>query len=181
MNTNRCEMLEIIDDVSGAVIGIAPRKKCHGDPTLIHRSVHVVVYASNGDILLQKRKMTKDIQPGKWDTACGGHLDPGDTFETAAVRELSEELGLVLPPEKFRYLFDYKVRNAIESENVRVFAITSDGPFFPQESELDGVQFYPAETLKNRLFSGNTDDLTPLLCSELKILFGLDDGSGQYG
>lgn len=181
MNTVPCEMLEIIDDITGDVIGLAPRKKCHGDPSLVHRSVHVVVYASNGDILLQKRKMTKDIQPGKWDTACGGHLDPGETFETAAVRELAEELGLNLPTESFRYLFDYKVRNTIESENVRVFAITSDGPFQPQESELDGVQFYPQDVLKKRLEAGDTDDLTPLLCSELAMLFELDHGGGQHG
>ena len=64
------ELFEIIDDATGAVIGTAPRKRCHGDPSLIHRSVHVVVYSTDGkSILLQKRKMTKDIQPGKWDTA----------------------------------------------------------------------------------------------------------------
>lgn len=180
MNSGHCEMFEIIDDVTGEVIGTAPRKKCHGDPSLIHRSVHVVVYASNGDILLQKRKMTKDIQPGKWDTACGGHLDPGETFETAAVRELKEELGLELPMDAFRYLFDYKVRNTIESENVRVFAITCDGPFQPQETELDGVQFYPVQILKTRLAQGDTDDLTPLLCSELAMLFALNDTGERH-
>lgn len=169
---NNGEMLEIIDDSSGKVIGLAPRKQCHGDPSLVHRSVHVIVFSSAGDILLQKRKITKDIQPGKWDTACGGHLDPGETFETAAVRELKEELGLDLPWSAFRHLFDYKVRNSIESENVRVFSVICDGPFQPQESELDGVAFYTVEDLKDRLKNGKTDDLTPLLCSELALLFG---------
>ena len=164
------ELFEIIDDVTGEVIGTAPRKRCHGDPSLIHRSVHVVVYSTDGgSILLQKRKMTKDIQPGKWDTAVGGHLMIGETYEIAAVREMGEELGLQ-NAGALRFLFDFKVRNEIESENIRVFAITSDGPFHPQESELDGVGFFTGDDLKERLRTGNTDEFTPLLCRELAML-----------
>ena len=164
------ELFEIIDDATGAVIGTAPRKRCHGDPSLIHRSVHVVVYSEDGkSILLQKRKMTKDIQPGKWDTAVGGPLMVGETYEQAALREMGEELGI---SEKipFRHLFDFKVRNEIESENIRVFALASDGPFHPQESELDGVAFFTIADLKQRLKNGRTEDFTPLLCRELAML-----------
>ncbi|MBR1999778.1 MAG: NUDIX domain-containing protein [Lentisphaeria bacterium] len=164
------ELFEIIDDATGAVIGTAPRKRCHGDPSLIHRSVHVVVYSTDGkSILLQKRKMTKDIQPGKWDTAVGGHLMVGETYEQAAAREMGEELG-IHEKDQLRFLFDFKVRNEIESENIRVFSIAYDGPFFPQESELDGVEFFTITDLKQRLNSGNTDDFTPLLCRELAML-----------
>ncbi len=164
------ELFEIIDDATGAVIGTAPRKRCHGDPSLIHRSVHVVVYSTDGkSILLQKRKMTKDIQPGKWDTAVGGHLMVGESYEQAAAREMGEELG-IHAEDQLRFLFDFKVRNEIESENIRVFAIAYDGPFFPQESELDGVEFFTITDLKQRLNSGNTDDFTPLLCRELAML-----------
>ena len=164
------ELFEIIDDTTGAVIGTALRKRCHGDPSLIHRSVHVVVYSADGkSILLQKRKMTKDIQPGKWDTAVGGHLMVGETYELAARREMGEELG-IQPEIPFRHLFDFKVRNEIESENIRVFAVIYDGPFFPQESELDGVSFFTIDDLKQRLRSGNTNDFTPLLCRELAML-----------
>ena len=164
------ELFEIIDDATGAVIGTAPRKRCHGDPSLIHRSVHVVVYSTDGkSILLQKRKMTKDIQPGKWDTAVGGHLMVGESYEQAAAREMGEELG-IHAADQLRFLFDFKVRNEIESENIRVFSIAYDGPFFPQESELDGVEFFTITDLKQRLTSGNTDDFTPLLCRELAML-----------
>lgn len=164
------ELFEIIDDATGAVIGTAPRKRCHGDPSLIHRSVHVVVYSTDGkSILLQKRKMTKDIQPGKWDTAVGGHLMVGESYEQAAAREMGEELG-IHAADQLRFLFDFKVRNEIESENIRVFAIAYDGPFFPQESELDGVEFFTITDLKLRLNTGKTDDFTPLLCRELAML-----------
>lgn len=164
------EMFDIIDDVTGEVIGQAPRKQCHGNPSLVHRSVHVVVFSTGGKILLQKRKMTKDIQPGKWDTAVGGHLDAGETFEVAAVREMGEELGI--PSDTpLRHLFDYKVRNEIESENVRIFACVFDGPFRPQESELDGIVFFDPADLKKRLKDGDDPAFTPLLCRELRLLF----------
>ena len=88
------EFFDIYDE-QGNHIGTAPRSECHGNPALIHRTAHVVViHPESGDILLQKRNMTKDIQPGKWDTAVGGHLALGEDFETGAKRELAEELGI---------------------------------------------------------------------------------------
>jgi len=103
------EIFEIVDD-HGFVVGCAPRRLCHDDPSLIHRCSHVVVYHPDGRILLQKRSSSKDIQPGKWDTAVGGHLQPGEDFESAALREMTEELGIpdTLP---LRHICDTKIRN----------------------------------------------------------------------
>ena len=163
------ELFDIIDDATGEVIGTAPRKRCHGDPSLIHRSVHIVVFNTAGQILLQKRNLHKDIQPGKWDTAVGGHLDSGETYLDAAKREFGEELGIPLPGE-LKELFAYKIRNEIESENVQVFTIVCDGPFQPQESEIDQVAFFDPADLKARLLKGDTVDMTPVLCRELNML-----------
>lgn len=165
----REEMFEIIDDATGAIIGTAPRSRCHGDPSLVHRSVHVVVYHPDGRVLLQKRSANKDIQPGKWDTAVGGHLDVGEDYAMAARREMREELGLNsdLP---LRHLFDYKVRNERESENVRVFAVTTAGPFTPQPEELDAVAFFPLAELRARIASGDVAELTPVLVREIGML-----------
>ncbi len=165
-------MFEIIDDATGQVIGVAPRKQCHGNPALIHRSVHVVVFNDRGQILLQKRNLLKDIQPGKWDTAVGGHLAVGDTYETAADREFREELGTA-PVQPLTPLFEYKIRNEIESENVKVFRTVHNGPFQPQESEVETVAFFEPAELRARLDAGDTADLTPVLCRELHLL--LDD------
>ncbi len=163
------ELFEIIDDATGQVIGTAPRRVCHGDPSLIHRSVHVVVFSSAGEILLQKRNLRKDIQPGKWDTAVGGHLALGETYEQAALREFCEELG-VPPVQQLTELFSYKIRNEIESENVKVFQTVHDGPFQPQESEVEQVAFFSPAELKMRLGQGRTEDFTPVLCRELHLL-----------
>ena len=165
------EMFEIIDDLTGKVIGMAPRSKCHGDPRLVHRAAHVVVLHPDGTgIFLQKRSMKKDIQPGKWDTAVGGHLMPGENFEQAARRELGEELG-IHTDERLSKILEYKVRNEKESENVEVFCLVSGGPFHIQKSELDSVEYFSFEDLKKCLNEGRTQDFTPVLCRELEMLF----------
>ena len=158
------EYFDIVDE-NDQVIGTAPRSRCHGNPSLIHRTAHVVVLHPDGQrILLQKRAMTKDIQPGKWDTAVGGHLAHGESYEDGARREMSEELGLPcdLP---LKFLFHSEIRNEIESENVGIFLLVSDGPFHFQQEEIDEVRFFTREEL-----SAHADDFTPNLRRELTEL-----------
>ena len=158
------EYFDIVDE-NDQVIGTAPRSRCHGNPSLIHRTAHVVVLHPDGQrILLQKRAMTKDIQPGKWDTAVGGHLAHGESYEDGARREMSEELGLPcdLP---LKFLFHSEIRNELESENVGIFLLVSDGPFHFQQEEIDEVRFFTREEL-----SAHADDFTPNLRRELTEL-----------
>ncbi len=162
------ELFDIVDE-NGNVIGCAPRWKCHGDPSLIHRTAHVFVFHPDGNhILLQLRRKDKDIQPGKWDTSVGGHLDHGEDFETAAVRELREELGY-RGEVTLEFLFDARIRNEIESENTRVYGMKSEGPFSFQESEIDEIRFWSFEEIDRELASGG-GSFTPNLCVELKKL-----------
>jgi isopentenyldiphosphate isomerase len=162
------ELFDIVDE-QGNVIGTAPRSKCHGDPSLIHRTAHVFVFHPDGNsILLQLRRKDKDIQPGKWDTSVGGHLDHGEDYETAAYRELREELGFTGSAE-LKILFDAEIRNEIESENTRVYSLTTEGPFSFQKSEIDDIRFWSFEEIDRELESGGSV-FTPNLCEELKKL-----------
>ncbi|MBE6356890.1 MAG: NUDIX domain-containing protein [Lentisphaerae bacterium] len=163
-------MAEYFDvyDEAGNHLGIAPRSECHGNPALIHCTAHVIVcHPVSGAVLLQKRRMDKDIQPGKWDTAVGGHLDAGEDFETAARRELAEELGVTGNVELV-HLFDSKIRNEIESENVRVFGVKLPGPFNFQKSEIDEVRFFSPAELEDPFWRLN---FTPNLLLELSYFF----------
>jgi len=63
---------------------------------LLHRAVHVLVFNSYGQVFLQKRSMKKDRQPGVWDSSASGHVDSGEDYDTTAVREVWEEIGLRL-------------------------------------------------------------------------------------
>ena len=156
-----------IYDTQGNHVGTAPRRVCHGDPRLIHRTAHVVViHPETGFVLLQKRSMSKDIQPGKWDTAVGGHLALGESYEEGAKRELAEELGVTDAPV-LKHLFDSKIRNEIESEDTRVFGLRMAAGFKFQASEIDEIRFWPPEKLFDAC---ERENFTPNLCVELDQL-----------
>ena len=160
------ELFDIFDE-AGNHVGTAPRGRCHGDPSLIHRTSHVVVFHPDGRLLLQLRRMDKDIQPGKWDTAVGGHLDLGEDFVAGARRELAEELGVRVGDSELVWLFETKIRNSIESENVGVFGLIHPGPFSFQKEEIDAVRFWTRQELFD---PANQEKFTPNLCKELKLL-----------
>lgn len=160
------ELLDVYDKL-GNHAGCYPRRECHGNPALIHRVVHVVVFDRElKHILLQKRSKNKTIQPGKWDTAVGGHVNAGEELSAAACRELREELGIDSPLEFF---FEDKIRNEIESEDVFVYKTVSDGPFDYQREEIDAVEFFDL-----RKFADPTcrcrEDFTPNLQKELALI-----------
>jgi isopentenyldiphosphate isomerase len=170
-NKNRHEeMLEIVDE-RGRVIGLEPRSRCHGNPLLTHRAVHVFVRDCNDRYFLQKRAKTKTIQPGKWDTSVGGHVDPGETYEQAAERELHEELGVKLQeiesPGGLVRKHDYVWRSPVETELVRTFEIIHDGPFRLHPEELEDGRFWTEAELRKACRTGI---LTPNLEEELRRL-----------
>ncbi len=61
-----------------------------GDYELV---VHVAIFNSKGEMLIQKRQITKKQFPNMWDLSAGGHALSGETSYDAVERELFEELG----------------------------------------------------------------------------------------
>lgn len=68
------ELFPVVDE-TGRVVGRATRRECHGGSMLLHPVVHLHLFNSRGELYLQRRPVWKDIQPGRWDTAVGGHVD----------------------------------------------------------------------------------------------------------
>ncbi len=150
------ERFDLYDAREYRVIGRAARGECHGNPALVHAVARVHVVDRAGRLLLQKRSAAKDIQPGRWDTAVGGHLQPGEDAETAARREMQEELGVA--PGRLAFLHRFLWRTEMESEWVTTYAARHDGPFEPDPAEVDEVRFWTREEIAGALGSGR---LTP--------------------
>lgn len=147
----RDEWFDIVDE-NDRIIGRATRSDCHGNPSLVHRVAHVLVVDGAGRILLQKRSMNKDIQPGRWDTSVGGHLDAGEDYRDAAIREMREELGIADVPLEFLYFS--RIRNDLESENVATFLTRYDGEIQFDPYEIDRVRFFCADEIRQQLGKG---------------------------
>ncbi len=145
------ELFPLIDE-DGNVVGKATRSECHSGSMLLHPVVHLHIFNKNGDLFLQKRSMSKDIQPGKWDTAVGGHVDYGEDVESALRREVREELGVTdfVPSFLFRYIF----QNSVEREMVNAFQTVYEGPFNPDPVELDDARFWPVAEIEAHLGHG---------------------------
>jgi isopentenyldiphosphate isomerase/intracellular septation protein A len=142
------EWFNIVSE-KGEVKGKAPRSAVHGNPDLLHPVVHLHVFNKKGQLYLQKRSMNKDVQPGKWDTSVGGHINSGEDVETALHREAMEELGIKVT--HFKPLYTYVMRNDYESELVHTFRTTHNGPFKINRDEILFGKFWRMSDIKNNL------------------------------
>lgn len=138
------EIFDIVND-SDEVIGSASRNEVH-KRGLKHRSVHLLIFNKRGSVLLQKRSMKKDSFPGVWDSSVSGHVDSGEDYDKAVIRESWEELGVKFEgvPEKI-----FKVNACKETDNEFswVYRHISEGPFSPNVDEISEIKWFSIETL----------------------------------
>ena len=153
-----------IVDVEGRPTGSATRGESHGGSKLLHPVVHLHVFNAAGELYLQKRPSWKDIQPGKWDTAVGGHVALGETTEEALRREVREELGIT----DFEAVFvdKYVFESPRERELVYIYRCRYDGAICPSAVELDGGRFWTKDEIAGAMGRGV---LTPNFEQEYKL------------
>lgn len=155
---NSGEIFPIVD-AKGRVIGSATRGECHGGSMLLHPVVHLHLLNTCGELFLQKRPEWKDIQPGRWDTAVGGHIDFGEDRLSALRREVREEIGISdFSPQ---LITSYVFQSDREREYVNVFTTVSDTPPIPSD-ELDGGRFWTIAEIEaaigSRVFTPNFEN-----------------------
>lgn len=148
MLDNKEELFPIVDE-NGNVLGRISRGEAHGGSKILHPVVHLHVFNSHDELYLQRRPQWKDIQPDKWDTACGGHIGYGENVDEALRREVSEELGIThfTPIKMGHYVFESKR----EQELVYVHRCVYDGEITPNTEELDGGKFWKREDILENL------------------------------
>ena len=136
------EIFDVVDE-RDQVVGRNSRAEVHR-LGLMHRAVHVLVFNARGEVFLQKRSMQKDRHPGVWDSSASGHVDAGEDYDTTAVRELREEIGLQLsaPPAR---LLKLPASTETDQEHVWIYRCTAEGPFTLHPDEIErGDWFTPA-------------------------------------
>ncbi|MGZ3679595.1 MAG: NUDIX hydrolase [Ktedonobacterales bacterium] len=162
---NPDELFDLID-ADDRVIGQVRRGDAHRNPSLLHRSVQVLVFSSDDRLLLQHRSRSKDLFPGYYSASASGHVDSDEDYATAASRETGEELGVSLP---LTFLSKTLVHSDMETEMTAVFLARSDGPFHFHPTETQGGEFFSLEQVRE---ARSTEKLpmTPALLAALAEL-----------
>jgi len=140
------EIFDIVDE-RDIVIGQAPRAEVHAR-RLMHRAVHIFLFNSRGEFLLQMRSAHKDEYPLTYTSSCSGHVDTGETYEVAAKRELGEELGLSCPIEP---LHKFAATPQLAMEHSMLYRAVSDDEPVIDEYEIDYVRFHTLDEVRNML------------------------------
>ena len=163
---NKAELFPIVD-AEGNTIGCATRGECHDGSKRLHPVVHLHLLNSAGEIYLQQRPLWKEIQPGKWDTAVGGHVDYGESVADALLREVREEIGITDFTPVF--LMCYQFESERERELVYVYKCVYEGEVKPSD-ELDGGRFWAISEVEHAIGKGV---LTPNFEQEFRMIKGL--------
>jgi isopentenyl-diphosphate Delta-isomerase len=153
------EWFDVVND-QDEVIRRATRREVHATG-LWHRAVHVLVFDASGRVFLQKRSMNKDLSPGLWDSSCSGHLDAGEEYDAAAIRELGEEIGVHLAPgETPSRWFRIEACEPTGWEFVWVYQLRYDGPITIEPAEIQYGEWVAPSEVTTRLAT-RPDDFCP--------------------
>ena len=161
------EFLDVVDE-SDNVVGRSRRSDVH-QRGLLHRSIHLLVFNRSGELLMQKRSMEKDEDPGKWCSSVAGHLDSGETYDDCVVREAKEEIGLELNSVP-RKLFKIDASEENGNEFTWTYQATASGPFVFDLCEVTELQWFDLKEV-NRLIQEQEDIFSSSFLKVFRRLF----------
>jgi isopentenyldiphosphate isomerase len=144
MNT---ELLAVVDE-NDYVIASCPRHIIHARG-LRHRAVHILVFNGEDQLFLQKRSVNKDLNAGLWDTSAAGHVDADEDYDSCAIREAEEELG-INAGDTLEPLFKLAATEAIGMEFIQVYRCLHNGPFILAPEEIDEGNWFSMTELSAR-------------------------------
>jgi 16S rRNA (adenine1518-N6/adenine1519-N6)-dimethyltransferase len=135
------EILDVVDEFD-RVIRCAPRAEIHAEG-LRHRASHVLLHNGRGEVLLQKRALGKEFDPGRWDSSASGHVHSGEEYWEAALREVREELGIELGGQELTFLGRLAPSSKTANEFVGVFLARCRSRVVPNPEEVAEISYFP--------------------------------------
>ena len=145
------EFLDYVND-RDEVIGSAPRSEVY-EKRLLHRIVHVLVFNKNRELALQRSSDNKEFCPGHWGTSAGGHVQSGEAYQEAALRELEEELEVTLPLE-FMFKDFYEDAQRGLRKILVTFKTSYNGPFLINKNEVQDIHFFSLNKIQEMINDG---------------------------
>ena len=166
---------EIFDVVNleDQIIGQEERVLVH-QKGLIHRAIHVFVRNEKNLWILQLRSQYKDTEPLSWTTSCSGHVDAGEGYLDAAVRECYEELGISTKHEELIELLHLSPCRETGNEFVRVYFTSSRIRPIADGNEIKSITCLSVKEISKLLkqrtlkFSLSFQHIFPLVEKKLK-------------
>jgi isopentenyldiphosphate isomerase len=150
------ELVDVIDENTLKPTGKSIGKYVAHAKGIWHLSVHVWIYNSKGEVLLQHRAKCKKLFPGMWDVSVAGHVGFKENIDDVALREMKEEIGLVVSKKDLEKVFSFKWHvfandGMINNEVVNVYLYKYDGSvkdLVLQKEEVDDERFFKMDFLK---------------------------------
>lgn len=161
------EIFDVVD-LNDRVLGQASRSEIHRN-NLFHRAVHIFVARADNCWVLQQRSESKDLDPLLWTSSCSGHVDAGENYLCAVIRECEEELGIVGDAESFVEVFRASPCYETGYEFVRVYILRHEGFLRIDEREVIALEEYSFNAIEDLIklapntFSGSFLHLFPFI------------------
>ena len=146
-------MIELLDvvDRDDRVIGQVTRQEVY-QKNLFHRVVHIFIIDDQGRIALQLRSKDVSWCPLHWSTSVGGHVQSGETYEQAALREYQEELGTTSALKQSGKCL-YESPEPLH-KFLGIFTTTCNGPFYPDPQAVERFSFFTLDEIRAMIASG---------------------------
>ena len=114
------EPVDVLDE-RGKKTGLVLMKSEAHAKSLWHGVIHIWLYNSKGEVLMQKRSPQKIISPNAWDVAAGGHITAGEVPKGAAVKEAGEEISLKISKDELKFIGRRKFTHQMEGWKNQLF------------------------------------------------------------
>jgi isopentenyl-diphosphate delta-isomerase type 1 len=163
------ELFTVVDD-NDKVLKAEERSIVHSSEAR-HRAVNILVFNSKGEMLIQKRSAIKDKYPNTYDISAAGHVNFGEEYETAARREMKEELGI--EDAKIEQISYFRTNFHNDNEIAKLYKCIYDGKLKANE-EVSGLRFFKLQELKEML-KKKPESFAPWGAEILKWYFGLEN------